>query len=100
MEERAAISIDRYLRGEDLMEGRESEGKQTSPFQSALPDSKRKEREVLPDMVKPLGYRPYIRRGDRRGKALSQLWRLFGLRRVRQILPTQSHRLWDERRKD
>jgi len=49
-----AVSIDRYLRGENLMEGRESEGKQTSPFQSALPDSKRKEREVLPDMVKPL----------------------------------------------
>ncbi len=51
---KAAISIDRYLRGEDLIEGRESEGKQTSPFQSALPDSKRKERETLPDMLKPL----------------------------------------------
>ena len=51
---KAAISIDRYLRGEDLLEGRESEGKQTSPFQSALPNSKRKERETLPDMVKPL----------------------------------------------
>jgi heterodisulfide reductase subunit A-like polyferredoxin len=51
---KGAISIDRYLRGEDLVEGRESEGKQTSPFQSTLPDSKRKEREVLPDMVKPL----------------------------------------------
>jgi heterodisulfide reductase subunit A-like polyferredoxin len=51
---KAAISIDRYLRGEDLMEGRESEGKQISPFQSTLADSKRKEREVLPDMVKPL----------------------------------------------
>lgn len=52
---RAAISIDRYLRGEDLVEGRESEGKQISLFQSTLPDSKRKEKEVLPDMVKPLG---------------------------------------------
>jgi len=52
---RAAISIDRFLRGEDLMEGRESEEKQISPFQSTLPDSKRKEREILPDMVKPLG---------------------------------------------
>jgi heterodisulfide reductase subunit A-like polyferredoxin len=52
---KAAISIDRFLRGEDLMEGREPEGKQISPFQSALPDSKRKEREILPDMVKPLG---------------------------------------------
>ncbi len=51
---KAAISMDRYLRGEDLMEGRESEGKQISPLQSILPDSKRKEREVLPDMVKPL----------------------------------------------
>ena len=52
---RAAISIDRFLRGEDLMEGRESEEKQISPFQSTLPDSKRKEREILPDLVKPLG---------------------------------------------
>ena len=52
---KAAISIDRYLRGEDLTEGRELEGKQTSPFQSTLSDSKRKERETLPDMVKPLG---------------------------------------------
>ena len=51
---KAAISIDRYLRGEDLMGGRELEEKQTSPFQSTLPDSKRKEREILPDMVKPL----------------------------------------------
>jgi heterodisulfide reductase subunit A len=52
---KAALSIDRYLRGECLMEGRELEGKQISPFQSTLPDSKRKERETLPDMVKPLG---------------------------------------------
>jgi heterodisulfide reductase subunit A len=52
---RAAISIDRYLRGEDTIEGRESEGKQISPFRSTLPDSKRKEKEVLPDMVKPFG---------------------------------------------
>jgi heterodisulfide reductase subunit A-like polyferredoxin len=51
---KAAISIDRYLLGEDLIEGRESEEKQTSPFQSAFPNSKRKERETLPDMVKPL----------------------------------------------
>jgi heterodisulfide reductase subunit A-like polyferredoxin len=52
---KAAISIDRYLRGEDLMTARESEGRQTSPFQTTLPDSKREEREVLPDMVKALG---------------------------------------------
>jgi heterodisulfide reductase subunit A-like polyferredoxin len=52
---KAAISVDRYLRGEDLTEGREAEGKQTSPFQSTLPHSKRRERETLPDMVKPLG---------------------------------------------
>jgi len=50
---KAAISIDRYLRGEDLMEGRESEGKQISPFESVLSNSKKKEREVPPDMVKP-----------------------------------------------
>jgi heterodisulfide reductase subunit A-like polyferredoxin len=52
---KAAISIDRYLRGEDLLQGRESEGTQLSPFRSLLPYSKRMEREVLPDMVKPLG---------------------------------------------
>ena len=51
---KAAISIDRYLRGEDLIQGRESEGSQISPLRSTLPDSKREEREVLPDMVKPL----------------------------------------------
>lgn len=51
---KAAISIDRYLRGEDLLQGRESEGAQISPLRSLLPYSKRMEREVLPDMVKPL----------------------------------------------
>ncbi|MEW6376320.1 MAG: FAD-dependent oxidoreductase [Thermodesulfobacteriota bacterium] len=51
---KAAISVDRYLRGEDLMSGREMEGKQISPFRTLLPDSKRAEREVLPDMVRPL----------------------------------------------
>ncbi len=52
---KAAISIDRYLRGEDLLKGRESEGTQISPLRSLLPYSKREEREVLPDMLKPLG---------------------------------------------
>jgi heterodisulfide reductase subunit A len=51
---KAAVSIDRYLRGEDLLQGRESEGTQISPLRSLLPYSKRMEREVLPDMVKPL----------------------------------------------
>jgi heterodisulfide reductase subunit A-like polyferredoxin len=51
---KAAISIDRYLRGEDLFQGREFEGSQISPLRSTLPDSKREEREVPPDMVKPL----------------------------------------------
>ena len=51
---RAAVSIDRYLCGEDLLSAREPE-EQVSPFRTSLPDSKRKEREVLPDMVKPLG---------------------------------------------
>ena len=50
---RAAISIDRYLRGEDLLQGRESEGTQISPLRSLLPYSRRMEREVLPNMVKP-----------------------------------------------
>jgi heterodisulfide reductase subunit A-like polyferredoxin len=51
---KAAISIDRYLRGEDLIRGRESEGKQISSLQSLLSGSKKKEREVPPDMVKPV----------------------------------------------
>jgi heterodisulfide reductase subunit A-like polyferredoxin len=50
---KAAISIDRYLRGEDLSQGRESEGSQVSPLRSTLPYSKREERETPPDMVKP-----------------------------------------------
>ena len=51
---KAAISIDRYLRGEDLISGRELEGIQISPMRTQLPDSKREERETLPEMVKPL----------------------------------------------
>ncbi len=51
---KAAVSIDRFLRGEDLLQGRESEGTQISPMRSLLPYSKRMDREVLPDMVKPL----------------------------------------------
>jgi len=50
---KVALSIDRYLRGEDLLQGRESEGTQISPLRSLLPYSKRMDREVLPDMVKP-----------------------------------------------
>jgi heterodisulfide reductase subunit A-like polyferredoxin len=51
---KAALTIDRYLRGEDLLQGRESEGTQISPLRSLLPYSKRMKREVLPDMVKPV----------------------------------------------
>ncbi len=51
---RAAISIDLYLRGEDLTLGRDMEGKQISLIRAELPDSKRNERETLPEMVKPL----------------------------------------------
>ena len=50
---KAAISVDRYLRGHDLIQGRESEGRQISPLRSTLPDSKRAEREIPPDMVRP-----------------------------------------------
>jgi heterodisulfide reductase subunit A-like polyferredoxin len=50
---RAALSIDRYLRAENLFQGREREGTQISSLRSLLPYSKRMEREVLPDMVKP-----------------------------------------------
>jgi len=51
---KAAISIDRYLRGEDLLREREWEGSQISPMRSTLPASKREEREIQPDMVRPL----------------------------------------------
>jgi heterodisulfide reductase subunit A len=51
---KAAISIDRYLRGEDLLQEREWEGSQISPMRSTLPASKREEREIPPDMVRPL----------------------------------------------
>jgi heterodisulfide reductase subunit A-like polyferredoxin len=51
---KAAISIDRYLRGEDLLREREWEGSQISPMRSTLPASKREEREIPPDMVRPL----------------------------------------------
>ncbi|MGQ9646491.1 MAG: FAD-dependent oxidoreductase [Thermodesulfobacteriota bacterium] len=51
---KAAISIDRYLRGNDLSQDREWEGSQISPMRSTLSASKREEREVLPDMVRPL----------------------------------------------
>jgi NADPH-dependent glutamate synthase beta subunit-like oxidoreductase len=49
---KAAISIDRYLRGEDLLREREWEGSQISPLRSTLPASKREEREIPPDMVR------------------------------------------------
>jgi heterodisulfide reductase subunit A len=52
---KAAISIDRYLQGEDLLKDREFEGKQISPLRSLLPDSVRETREVAPSMIKPLG---------------------------------------------
>jgi heterodisulfide reductase subunit A-like polyferredoxin len=51
---KAAVSIDRYLRGENLIQGRESEGSQISSLRSTLPDSKREERGIPPDMVRPL----------------------------------------------
>jgi heterodisulfide reductase subunit A-like polyferredoxin len=59
---KGAISIDRLIRGEDLRQGRESEGKQASPMQSLLPDSTREAREVLPHMVKPI--RPGLTREE------------------------------------
>ncbi len=51
---KGAISIDRYLRGEELIQGRESEGGQISPLRTLLPEAVREERTVPPDMVKPL----------------------------------------------
>jgi heterodisulfide reductase subunit A-like polyferredoxin len=51
---KAALSIDRYLRGEDLYQGREAEGSQLSPLRSDIPDYLRVERETPPDMVKPV----------------------------------------------
>jgi heterodisulfide reductase subunit A-like polyferredoxin len=50
---RAAASIDRYFRGEDLITGREAEGRQISPVRTLLSESKRDEREVLPHMIRP-----------------------------------------------
>jgi heterodisulfide reductase subunit A-like polyferredoxin len=51
---KAAISIDRCLRGEDLLREGDWEGSQISPMRSTLPSSKRDEREIPPDMVRPL----------------------------------------------
>ena len=51
---KAAISIDRYLRGEDLIQGRDSEGSHTSPLGTQLAYAVREERENPPDMVTPL----------------------------------------------
>ena len=51
---KAAISIDRYLRGEDLIQGRDSEGSHTSPLGTQLAYAAREERESPPDMVAPL----------------------------------------------
>ena len=44
---KAAISIDRYLQGEDLTQDRESEGSQTSPL-GTRPSLFREEREGNP----------------------------------------------------
>jgi heterodisulfide reductase subunit A-like polyferredoxin len=52
---KAAVSIDRYLQGEDPLKHRESEGKQISPLRSLLPDSIRETREAAPSMIMPLG---------------------------------------------
>ncbi len=51
---KAAVSIDRYLRGEDLIQGREEEESQISPLQSDLPEAIKRERNEPPDMVKPV----------------------------------------------
>ena len=51
---KGAVSIDRYLRGEDLIQGRESEGSLISPLRSLLPEAIREARACPPDMVKPL----------------------------------------------
>ncbi len=51
---KGAISIDRYLLGEDLIAGREMEGRQDTPLRSQYPDSKRAERETLPHMIRPI----------------------------------------------
>jgi heterodisulfide reductase subunit A-like polyferredoxin len=51
---KAAISIDRFIRGEDLYSGREFEGSHSTPLGSQLPYALREERETPPDMVKPV----------------------------------------------
>ena len=65
---KAAVSIDRYFRGEDLISGREFEEKQISPMRTLLPDSKREKREILPDMVKPLGPSPTVEEATEEAK--------------------------------
>jgi heterodisulfide reductase subunit A-like polyferredoxin len=51
---KGAISIDRFLRGEDLIKGRDAEGTQISPLRSELPEETKRERNEPPDMVRPL----------------------------------------------
>lgn len=51
---KAAVSIDRYLRGDDLMQGREPDDNQISPLRSSLSEAIREERACPPDMVQPL----------------------------------------------
>jgi heterodisulfide reductase subunit A len=51
---KAAISIHRYLSGEDLTQDRESEGSQRSTLGTTMPYSERKGRETPPDMVRPV----------------------------------------------
>ncbi|MCX8117703.1 MAG: FAD-dependent oxidoreductase [Desulfobacterota bacterium] len=52
---KAATSIDRWIRGEDLRAGRENEGKTVSPMQSSMPYPERQQRETPPHMIEPLG---------------------------------------------
>lgn len=51
---KAAISIDRSIRGEDLRRERETEERWASPMRSTMPLSQRQQREILPHMVQPI----------------------------------------------
>lgn len=52
---RAALSIDRYLSGQDLREGRDLGERESPSLRSELPEKERDKRESLPHLIKPVG---------------------------------------------
>ncbi|MGQ9776500.1 MAG: FAD-dependent oxidoreductase, partial [Thermodesulfobacteriota bacterium] len=52
---KAALSIDRYLSGDDLYLGREFEGSLSTSLRNNISERKRDEGESLPHMIRPIG---------------------------------------------